>query len=71
MKPVELHPPADRLAHEPGELDLRALRRLGHGDHRRREDRPALLRARALAGLLRRGRDRWERFTGREAVRHA
>ena len=51
------HPPADRLAHPARRADLRALRRLGHGPHRRRDDRAALLRHRALAGLLRCDRD--------------
>ena len=56
QKPVELVRRPDRLAHRARRPALRALRGLGDGPDRRRDDRPALLRHRALPAFCRRDR---------------
>ena len=50
LKPMELDPPPDRVAHPARRAHLRALLRLGHGHHRGRDHGPALLCHRACPG---------------------
>ena len=65
MKPVEVVRRPIEYHTKPGEADLRALLRLGHGPDRRRDERPACYALEQRAAFVDVAVARWERFTGK------